>query len=41
MACDDGIIPLQDRIEQVGANADLQEIYCIGSVVRRRWNLSR
>ena len=27
MACDDEIIPLQDRIEHVGDDADLQEIY--------------
>ncbi len=27
MACDDEIIPLQERIETVGDNADLQEIY--------------
>jgi superfamily I DNA/RNA helicase len=27
MACDDEIIPLQERIESVGDDADLQEIY--------------
>ena len=27
MACDDEIIPLQQRIETVGDDADLQEIY--------------
>jgi superfamily I DNA/RNA helicase len=27
MACDDEIIPLQERIEAVGDDADLQEIY--------------
>jgi superfamily I DNA/RNA helicase len=27
MACDDEIIPLQERIETVGDDADLQEIY--------------
>jgi len=27
MACDDEIIPLQERIESVGDNADLQEVY--------------
>jgi superfamily I DNA/RNA helicase len=27
MACDDEIIPLQERIEAVGDNADLQEVY--------------
>jgi superfamily I DNA/RNA helicase/mRNA-degrading endonuclease RelE of RelBE toxin-antitoxin system len=27
MACDDEVIPLQDRIEAVGDDADLQEIY--------------
>ncbi|MCB1228251.1 MAG: DEAD/DEAH box helicase [Verrucomicrobiales bacterium] len=27
MACDDEIIPLQERIETVGDNADLQEVY--------------
>ncbi len=27
MACDDEIIPLQDRIETVGDGADLQEVY--------------
>ncbi len=27
MACDDEIIPLQDRIENVGDDADLQEVY--------------
>lgn len=27
MACDDEIIPLQDRIESVGDDADLQEVY--------------
>ena len=27
MACDDEVIPLQDRIESVGADADLQEVY--------------
>jgi len=27
MACDDEIIPLQERIENVGDDADLQEIY--------------
>ena len=27
MACDDEIIPLQDRIETVGDDADLQEVY--------------
>ena len=27
MACDDEIIPLQERIETVGDDADLQEVY--------------
>jgi len=27
MACDDEVIPLQDRIENVGDDADLQEVY--------------
>ncbi|MGC2319411.1 MAG: hypothetical protein WA615_23430 [Bradyrhizobium sp.] len=27
MACDDEVIPLQDRIEAVGDDADLQEVY--------------
>ena len=27
MACDDEVIPLQERIEQVGDDADLQEVY--------------
>jgi superfamily I DNA/RNA helicase len=27
MACDDEIIPLQERMETVGDNADLQEVY--------------
>ena len=27
MACDDEIIPLQQRIEEVGDDADLQEVY--------------
>ena len=27
MACDDEIIPLQERIETVGDEADLQEVY--------------
>ena len=27
MACNDEIIPLQERIETVGDNADLQEVY--------------
>lgn len=27
MACDDAIIPLQERIESVGDDADLQEVY--------------
>jgi superfamily I DNA/RNA helicase len=27
MACDDEIIPLQERIEAVGDDADLQEVY--------------
>ena len=27
MACDDEVIPLQERIEQVGDEADLQEVY--------------
>ncbi len=27
MACDDEIIPLQERIETVGEDADLQEVY--------------
>ena len=27
MACDDEVLPLQERIEQVGDDADLQEIY--------------
>jgi superfamily I DNA/RNA helicase len=27
MACDDEIIPLQSRIESIGDDADLQEIY--------------
>lgn len=27
MACDDEIIPLQSRIESVGEDADLEEVY--------------
>ena len=27
MACDDEVIPLQERIESVADNADLQEVY--------------
>jgi superfamily I DNA/RNA helicase len=27
MACDDEVIPLQERIEAVGDDADLQEVY--------------
>lgn len=27
MACDDEVVPLQERIEQVGDDADLQEVY--------------
>lgn len=27
MACDDEVIPLQERIEQVGDDADLKEVY--------------
>lgn len=27
MACDDKIIPLQERVETVGEDADLQEVY--------------
>ena len=27
MACDDDVIPLQERIETVGDDADLQEVY--------------
>jgi ATP-dependent exoDNAse (exonuclease V) beta subunit len=27
MACDDEVIPLQDRIENVGDDADLQDVY--------------
>lgn len=27
MACDDEVIPLQERIETVGDEADLQEVY--------------
>lgn len=27
MACDDQIVPLQERIETVGDDADLQEVY--------------
>ena len=27
MACDDEVIPLQERIETVGDDADLQEVY--------------
>ena len=27
MACDDGIIPLQSRIETVSDDADLEEVY--------------
>ena len=27
MACDDEILPLQERIEAVGDDADLQEVY--------------
>jgi superfamily I DNA/RNA helicase len=27
MACDDEVIPLQDRIENVADDADLQEVY--------------
>jgi superfamily I DNA/RNA helicase len=27
MACDDEIIPLQERVETVGDDADLQEVY--------------
>ena len=27
MACDDEVIPLQSRIDEVGDNADLEEVY--------------
>jgi len=27
MACDDEVIPLQERIETIGDDADLQEVY--------------
>jgi superfamily I DNA/RNA helicase len=27
MACDDEVIPLQERIENVADNADLEEVY--------------
>jgi superfamily I DNA/RNA helicase len=27
MACDDEILPLQERIEQVGEDGDLQDVY--------------
>ena len=27
MACDDEVVPLQSRIESVGDDADLQEVY--------------
>ncbi len=27
MACDDEVLPLQERIENVGDDADLQEVY--------------
>jgi superfamily I DNA/RNA helicase len=27
MACDDEVVPLQERIETVGDDADLQEVY--------------
>ena len=27
MACDDEVLPLQERIESVGDNADLEEVY--------------
>jgi hypothetical protein len=27
MACDDEVLPLQERIEHVGDDADLQEVY--------------
>ena len=27
MACDDAVVPLQDRIESVGDTGDLQEVY--------------
>jgi len=27
MACDDEVLPLQDRIENVGEDGDLQEVY--------------
>jgi superfamily I DNA/RNA helicase len=27
MACDDEVLPLQDRIENVGDDADLEEVY--------------
>jgi hypothetical protein len=27
MACDDEVIPLQERIEAIGDQADLQEVY--------------
>jgi len=27
MACDDEVIPLQERIESVGDDADLREVY--------------
>jgi superfamily I DNA/RNA helicase len=35
MACDDEIIPLQDRIENVGDDADLQEVYQTSFALRR------
>ena len=27
MACDDEVIPLQERVEQVGEDSDLKEVY--------------
>ena len=27
MACDDSVLPLQERIESIGDDADLQEVY--------------
>jgi superfamily I DNA/RNA helicase len=30
MACDDEIVPLQSRIEQIADDADLEEVYATG-----------
>ena len=27
MACDDEVIPIQERVEQVGEDSDLKEVY--------------